>query len=223
MFCTSKLKSKKRLGAILLAVLLEVPAVVRGAGWEDTAPGAVEAFEKGDLEAVKETLRLNNYYNYGADMESTPPVKIQALHYAVTSGNVELVKYLASLGWLEECRKWKNYCHPIHSAAGRGRIRVIKYLMSVGFDPGAVGGEWGETGLHSAARHGQYETVKLLCEAGADPTIESRLETGFTPLRIAKAGFGTRSLDPDPRKDARVRANLKKVVDYLESGQCKKK
>ncbi len=209
-------------GTLFILVVPCLPPTAFGASWEDESPKAVKAFEQGNLRAVKQILEEDNYYNVPKDLESTPPTKIQALHYALTSGNVELVKYLASLGWLEECGKWSDHCQPIRSAAGRGRVNMMKYLMSVGFD---VKSGPGYTPLHDAARGGHVEAVKFLCEQGVDDKVKvtSRYESGSTALDFARNTLSTKGLDPNPKEETRIRANLAKVIEYLESGQCKKK
>ncbi len=138
-FCISEIV------ALLLLLLLPVQGL--SAGWDTSRPKDVKAFETGDLPAVKRILIKDNY------IERDPPLLIFALHKAISSGKVEMITYLKSRGWLEQCRKEK--CYPIHLAATYGAVDVIKLLIA--------------------------------------------------------------------EEDARIRANVAKVIEYLESGRCKKK
>ena len=67
---------------LAFAIAVGIPLVASGAF-------DLGAFEKGDLNGVKRILKQANYFR--GDSEA----KIEALHIAVSSGNVELVKYLA--------------------------------------------------------------------------------------------------------------------------------
>jgi hypothetical protein len=210
----------KALGLLRIAsitALFGIPVVALGASWEQTAPGAVEAFQKGDLKAVKEVLELNNFYR------DDPQIAVQGLHLAVMSGNVALVKYLDSLGWLDDCRARED-CRLISAAAEKGRIKIIKLLMSRGFDVKLVD-RGGATALFEAARRGHFETVKFLCDQGVDPSARL-LESsgGYTALELARIDYqGRGQLDPNYREATRIRAELPRVIEYLESGQCKRK
>ena len=195
--------------------LVALPISGFGAAWESSKEA--ESFRKGDLASVKRILQKDTY---------PEAVILEALPTAVSSGNVELVKYLASLGWLEVCRKDK-YCIPIHVAAQYGRVGVMRFLISEGFDayavtaPTARGGGGKESALHLAARMGHIRAVEFLCEQGVNADL--RNEYGRTALGEAKSTLGTGSLAATKKEDARIRANVAKVIEYLESGQCKKK
>ncbi len=202
----------------ILALLCLVGLPVYGycLAWESGADAAF--FRTGNLEEVKRAIRRD------PEFYKDPQLILEALHTAISSGNVELVKYLTSLGWLEVCRKDK-YCYLVHVAAEYGRVGVIRYLISQGFDVHAVTaptarGEGGkQNALHLAADRGHVGAVKFLCERGVDANVKN--ESGRTALGEARSAAGTGSLGATPREDARNRANLFRVIEYLESGQCK--
>ena len=75
--------------------------------------------------------------------------------------------------------------------------------------------------MFMAAKSGHLETVRYLCEAGADPNVKDY--EGTSALQRAKTRLEAVSLNPDTKKDARIRAGIKNVIQYLESSQCKKK
>lgn len=216
---TLKSAARMHLCALLGFVFLSVPLAAFAASWVQVDPGAYKAFKTGNLKVVKKILKANNYYKYTPEQDEDPPVRMQALHLAVESGNMELVKYLDRLGWVDECRK-RNDCRLILAAAQEGRIEMIKILMSRGFDVKFVS-RGGATALFEAARGGQFETVKFLCDQGVDPNVKIRNRTALEFARIAYQGGG--QLHPDPEEAMRRRAGLPKVIEYLESGRCKKK
>lgn len=99
----------------------------------------------------------------------------------------------------------------------------MKFLLAEGFDINAFNA-FGATPLQRAAEFGHLHLVQFLCERGADASLRRRNSArGPTALEMAKTAAAAASLAPDPREDARIRANLAKVVKYLESGQCVKK
>ncbi len=202
-----------------LLVLAMIPVRGYGVAWEQSADAAY--LGSGNLKAFKQVIQNDKENRY-----KNPDLILEALHTAISSGNVELVKYLASLGWLEVCRKEK-YCIPIHVAAQYGRVGVSRFLISQGFDVHAVtgpttAGEGGKnSALHLAAGMGHIGAVRFLCEQGIDADL--RNEYGRTALGEAKYTSGTGSIGATQKEEVRIRANVAKVIEYLESGQCKKK
>ncbi len=195
------------LGLLLLAV---IPVSGYGLAWEQSADAAY--LSSGNLKAFKQVIQ-----NDKEDKYKNPDLILEALPTAISSGNVELVKYLASLGWLEVCSK-DEFCKPIHVAALYGRVGVIKFLVSRGFDVKAIDVR-GSTPLHHAAEMGHIAVTMYLCEQGVDYKAVDR--RGATALDEAKVAAQGRVLDP--KENARRSANLARVIEYLESGQCKKK
>ncbi len=202
-----------------LLVLATLPVSGYGVAWEQSADAGY--LRSGDLKAFKQVIQNDKENKY-----KDPQLIIEALSTGITSGNVELIQYLASLGWLDECRK-VEYCKPVHFAAVYGRVGVIRFLLSQGFDvnavtgPTAAGGGGKNSALHMAANKGHIGAVVFLCEQGVDPDL--RNERKRTALGEAKYTSSVRSLGATKKEDARKRADVAKVIEYLESGQCKKK
>src|SRR6266704_1632666 len=80
-------------------IYLAVP--IFAASWEQVDPNGVKAFKSGNLQAVKRILEKAEYFR------DNRPLMNEALSFAVSSGNVELVKYLADRGWLS--RKYSAF------------------------------------------------------------------------------------------------------------------
>lgn len=177
-----------------------------------------QAFKKGDIKTVKRLVEKDNYFK--DDHKHT----VEALYFAIDSGNLELIKYLASQGWLDICRK-ESLCAPIYAAAYyefKKSKPMIEFFISQGFSPVAANA-YGATPLHAAAQHSaDIDLVRYLCELGVDASVRG----GYykrTALEKAVNSAGAGSLSPNKQEDARIRQGLKKVIAYLESGQCKKK
>ncbi len=202
--------------ALAFAIALGLPLSASGAGeprWsqEEQAkwgrieleidPQVQEALDRGDLKALRGLLKKVNYY------KDEPRFKVHAIHGAVGSGNLTLIEYLSSLGWLKECRKPNPLgCELIPLAAQYGRIGMIKWLMTQGFDVKEIS-PYGATALHSAVQGGKLETVKFLCAQGVDEKAKLYPNSAqeATALQLAKA------------------SRWESIVKYLESGQCSKK
>jgi len=178
-----------------------------------------KAFKTGDLAAVKRYLK-----KYPID---EPSVKRMILPSAVSSGNLELIKFLDSLGWVDACRDDESHeCKPIHLLALGGSAEMIRYFMSRGFDINEI-----ETSVHSTplqyAAHGKrFDMVRLLCELGADPNRTYKFPTGGTKETVLQAAIpvvkrcsGLKSMSEPQRLSCE---HWKQVAQYIGSGQCRK-
>ncbi len=196
-----------------LVVLALLPVPGWAAAWEDVRPNEAKAFRAGNLKEVKRIVERSGDFN-GGDLET-------ALDFAASSGNVEVMKYLKSRGWLERCRKPDNPCFLLHAAADEGAgTSMLGFLISEGFQVDERGPLL-MTPMIMAAEKGHLKAVKYLCEAGADPNAKN--QEGTNALQLANTQLGAVSLHTDPKENARIKANIKEVIQYLESGQCKKK
>lgn len=209
---------RNSLSAMTFLMLL-LPVTVPAASWEQVAPGEVEAFTRGDLSEVKRILERNTWYR-------EPRAVMQVLPTAVGSGNVELVKHLASLGWFDVCRAAEEGCYPIHWAAAAGKVDMIRYLMSEGFNihgiTAPVSGLGADTALHIAARMGQFEAVRFLCEQGVESAVKN--SGRYTALDEATISSKAKNISqPRTPSEEVLRASLTRIIDYLGSGQCQPK
>ncbi len=201
----------------VLAVLVLLPVPGWAAAWEDVRPQEAKAFRAGNLKEVKRIVERSGDFS-GGDLET-------ALWFAASSGNVEVMKYLKSRGWLARCRKQADSCFPLHAAASAGAsTSMLEFLIAEGFQLDQRGPLlWPPMFL--ATKNGHLETVKYLCETGADLNAKnhegtSMLQAVSTRLESARLGG---KLDPNPKEHAKIRANLEKVIQYLKTDQCRKK
>jgi len=83
-----------------------------------------------------------------------------ALQCGALYGNVEIVKYLMSIGAdIHANRDWA-----LQLSAMKGHIDVVKYLVSNGADIR----RWDDYPLHAAAKNGHLDIVKYLISVGAN-------------------------------------------------------
>ncbi|CAG9860300.1 unnamed protein product [Phyllotreta striolata] len=94
------------------------------------------------------------------------------LHYAVNSGNTDMVKYLLTILEKDLSINQTDACcfTPLHIAAGNGDIEMTRLLLNKGANVNAIGGRLRENSLQVAVRGAFLHIVKLLVEAGADIT-----------------------------------------------------
>ncbi len=174
--------------------------------------GIEDVFARGDLAGVKRLLAKGKYHS-----------PVEALIDAILSGRLELVKYLASRGWLEDCRKAER-CFPVNSAAASGNIELIQFLISKGF-PVTI------QALKYAAQRGHLDAVKYFCKIGAnfDEKFAYKIYdggwleyTGTVYEQLQHSTDKRMRYRWAPLRDARIYTSHVKIVEYLKSGQCKK-
>ncbi|MEN8222840.1 MAG: ankyrin repeat domain-containing protein [Acidobacteriota bacterium] len=132
----------------------------------------------GHFEVVK--FLLDN----GADLFAREKDNETALSYAVSSSNLDIVKYLVNKGLKVNDMKSIKKVPPVYYAVvGSGEnLNIVKYLISKG---AKVTGkdENGWTMLHRAVWRGKKEMIDLLIAEGISP--DSKSSTGITPLHNA--------------------------------------
>ncbi len=180
------------------------------ASWEEESG---KYFEEGDLDAVKRVLAEGAY---------SGALLIDALSLAIRSGNVDLVKYLDTRGWLKACRKDRQ-CDPILSAVPSKNRQMLAFMLSQGFPPT-------RDALFQAAAQADFDAVKLLCEKGASPAGKktwkeeksAATRTGPTVLeelerRIAEPRMNLGS----PIRSASGTAAEAQIAAFFSKGLCK--
>jgi ankyrin repeat protein len=97
----------------------------------------------------------------GADVGQAArnPMKIQALHSAVTNSLVT-VKLLVEAGAPVNAKQDKGWA-PLHEAVNRGDLDMTRYLLAHGADPKQQNDE-GTSAIGIAAEKGNQEILKLL-------------------------------------------------------------
>ena len=126
----------------------------------------------------------------GADIEAKDDDGINALVYASTYNNEEMVKFL-----LEKGADANTVCEienehtdiastPLMNAAYRGNTNIINMLLENGADINYTT-DFGMTALMMAASFNQFEAAKVLLENNADTSITD--EYGRTALDLAKS------------------------------------
>ena len=125
----------------------------------------------------------------GADIEAKDDDGINALVYASTYNNEEMVKFL-----LEKGADANTVCEienehtdiastPLMNAAYRGNTNIINMLLENGANINYTT-DFGMTALMMAASFNQFEAAKVLLENNADTSITD--EYGRTALDLAK-------------------------------------
>ena len=146
-------------------------------GWEGSEDQRL--FRSGDIAGVKRIIKERP--------ELYSRVHPTALSEAIDRGQTELVKYLASLGWLEQCKKEPSCGDPFLTAAINEDFDLMEFLMVNGYPPSTISlqltagmhkykvvefhianGIRGEsTALRSAAKAKDIRMVELLLANGS--------------------------------------------------------
>ncbi|XP_057667659.1 putative ankyrin repeat protein RF_0381 [Diorhabda carinulata] len=92
------------------------------------------------------------------------------LHYAVNTGNIDMVEYLMTTAGKDISVNQCDACcfSPLHMAAANGDIEMTKWLLNKGANVNAVGGRHRQNALHVATRGPYLALMRILVEAGAD-------------------------------------------------------
>ena len=195
------------------------PGHVVAMAWENTDEAA--AFSTGDIAAVKRILAKDHDRGYSGEQ------LIEALEQAILHGQVELVKYLATRGWLEVCRKAPN-CHSVDWATDS--VEMLQYLVSKGF-PITI------DALRSASETGRLQAVEFLCDRGANPHEKYRYSvydykqnksvlhegTALQMLKESNSYTGKAQWSSEnPLRDAQWSAAVVKVAEFIEKGLCRR-
>lgn len=90
------------------------------------------------------------------------------LHYAVISGNVDMVDYLLSICSKDLNINQNDSCcfSPLHIAAANGNVEMVRWLIKKGANVNTIGGRHRQTPLHVTAKAAHIEVLKILLDAG---------------------------------------------------------
>ncbi len=115
-----------------------------------------------------------------------PPVSPDALHNAVQSGDIEVLKAAITAGVDLDARDSRGWTALMHTV-NKGYLVLVSELLEAQADMDVRAPD-GATALFMAAAHGHTEIIELLMKAGADVTIKG--PKGKTPVEVAKARYG---------------------------------
>ena len=105
-----------------------------------------------------------------------------ALHWAVLSGDLAMVRFLVAKG-AEIDAQTKYGWTVLMQAAQEGDLAMVRFLVGEGADINAQTNS-GETALIQATEWGRLEMVRFLVNKGAD--VSTPDNSGRTPLRLAE-------------------------------------
>ncbi len=134
------------------------PSLVNAFSGDGFFPLALAAFF-----GFPETVRLLLARGADASQVARNPMKIQALHSAVT-GSFESVKLLVEAGAPVNGKQDKGWT-PLHEAVNRNDLEMTRYLVAHGADPRLQNDE-GKSAIGLAADKGFGEVLKVLKGAG---------------------------------------------------------
>jgi len=134
------------------------PSLVNAFSGDGFFPLALAAFF-----GFPETVRLLLARGADASQVARNPMKIQALHSAVT-GSFDSVKLLVEAGAPVNGKQDKGWT-PLHEAVNRNDLEMTRYLVAHGADPRLQNDE-GKSAIGLAADKGFGEVLKVLKGAG---------------------------------------------------------
>jgi len=134
------------------------PSLVNAFSGDGFFPLALAAFF-----GFPETVRLLLARGADASQVARNPMKIQALHSAVT-GSFDSVKLLVDAGAPVNGKQDKGWT-PLHEAVNRNDLEMTRYLVAHGADPRLQNDE-GKSAIGLAADKGFVEVLKVLKGAG---------------------------------------------------------
>lgn len=176
-------------------------------------------FYRGDINALEAIWGTKEQ-----PITPSPYIYENYVRAVVSSGNMELMKYMASRGWLT-CTKDEvtgNDCDILRYAVRNGSVEMLKFLMSHGYSVTLAS-------LRESGKWGNLQALKLFCSIGAnfEQKFEYHVYGGTNPGKHIGTMLDELKNQPStwfdryPLAYARVIANRIKAVEYLESGQCK--
>jgi uncharacterized protein len=208
-----------------IGLVLALACSASVSGTTDFARPVADAAARGDVEKVRELLRI------GADVNTAQGDGMAALHWAASRGDFELTQVLLYSGANVGAGTRIGHYTPLHLASRLGHEDVVQALLRAKADPNAKTTNSGVTPLHLAAAAGKAEVLEALLASGADVNA-AEASWGQTPLIFAAsqgrveairtllaagadANFASRAVNVVEMEKADEAAN-KKIAEILE-------
>jgi ankyrin repeat protein len=156
----------------------------------ETSQALLSAVERSDVQ------RASNAISAGARLDATNSHGLTALHQAVLTGQVDMVRLLLDRGANADIRGNHGWT-PLHIAADLDRIEIASLLLAHGASVNALDDSKQSPVLHTAY-NGSVYTAMLLIGHGGNPDIPRA--DGETPLSLARASESI----PDPLRKATI-------------------
>ncbi len=102
------------------------------------------------------------------------PNELAAIHWAASSGNIEIVRFLLSdeINENPNLTRMNNFT-PLHSASMYGHHQIVELLIEKGADVNIQTEPQKYAPIHSASFAGHLKTIKILVKHGADITLKN--------------------------------------------------
>ena len=102
----------------------------RSERWEDrTSNQALQAVDLLEAAIEGDLYKIDECIKHGIDKEAVDDEKWTALHYAVTNGHLEIVKYLIETCQVNKGAKDNRGWTALHFAIHFGSLEMVKYLI----------------------------------------------------------------------------------------------
>ena len=102
------------------------------------------------------------------------PEDLAAIHWAASSGNLEIAEYLLSGDVNESANLTRNNnFSPLHAAAMFGLTDIVKLLITKGANVNVQTEPQKYAPIHSASFGGHLDTIKVLVNNGADLNLKN--------------------------------------------------
>ena len=176
-------------------------------------------FSDGDLRSVRRILNKTKYAGEKLAL---------AFNFAAESGNVELTKYLDSLGWIKACKKLRD-CQPVQRASmNKANPSMVEWLLGKGFksDSAALLSAVEQNLPQDDKVANSFAIIKMHCENGVNPLVPLEYEKKIVDASILKQLTDRQQSATQDEAHAllhaRARATEAITTSFFKAGLCKK-
>jgi cytohesin len=127
---------------------------------------------------------IEDFAETGARIDIKDGRGLTPLHYAVTAGQYDVVKFLITKGTDVNVKEIWPFGTPVHLAVENGDKEIVELLAAAGADVSARKSRATRAApLHLAAKRGRNDIVAVLASYNADLNVKDK--DGLSPLHIA--------------------------------------